>query len=162
MIVNGRLSSPRPVVSGVPQGSVLGPLLFLILINDIDKKTTYSTVSSFADDTCALNGIKDEIDACDLQNDLFHIYGWSEDNNMRFNSIKFALLRYGKNTMLKDCTSYVTPEWELIEEKQQYKDLGIEMSSNNSFESHIDKITEQAKKWLPGYLERLKLERESQ
>lgn len=51
IMVNGRLSSKRPVISGVPQGSVIGPLLFLVLISDIDEKTFYSIIASFADDT---------------------------------------------------------------------------------------------------------------
>ena len=97
VLVNGKLSSPHKVISGVPQGSVIGPLLFLVLINDIDKDTCHSTISSFADDTRAMAGLKSELDAFDLQNDLFRIYGWSQENNMCFNSIKFELLRYGRN-----------------------------------------------------------------
>ena len=51
VMVNGFLSNPVHVKSGVPQGSVLGPLLFLILISDIDKEILHSFLSSFADDT---------------------------------------------------------------------------------------------------------------
>ena len=51
VLVNGVLSEPAPVTSGVPQGSVIGPLLFLILIGDIDQNVAQSFLSSFADDT---------------------------------------------------------------------------------------------------------------
>ena len=108
-MVNGRLSVPHEVKSGVPQGSVLGPLLFLVLINDIDKDTLHSLIASFADDTRATHGIKNQMDACNLQNDLFQIYHWSNMNNMKSNSLKFELLRYGKDKDLKENTSYVTP-----------------------------------------------------
>jgi hypothetical protein len=146
VVVNGKLSSPHNVISGVPQGSVLGPLLFLILIGDIDENTVHSLISSFADDTRATKGLKNEADAADLQNDLFHIYDWSEKNNSEFNSIKFESLRYGKNEELKNSTTYITPQWELIEDKQTVKDLGITMANNCSFQQHITNITESAKR----------------
>ena len=146
VMVNGRLSSKRPVISGVPQGSVIGPLLFLVLISDIDEKTLYSMIASFADDTRATKGIQIEDDAVDLQTDLFQIYQWSIDNNMEFNSLKFELLRYGKNKELKEETSYVSPEWNVIEEKDQVKDLGITMSSDATFKAHINNIIESAKR----------------
>ena len=146
VIVNGNLSSPHQVISGVPQGSVIGPLLFLILISDIDKNTMHSTVSSFADDTRVTKGLTNEIDAVDLQNDIFQIYGWSEENNMQFNSLKFEVLRYGRNSELKDSTSYVSPEWEVIEEKSSLRDLGVTMSADTTFTEHINKIIESAKR----------------
>ena len=55
VIVNGIKSDPQPMISGVPQGSVLGPLIFLILIGDIDKDIVKAIVKSFADDTRATN-----------------------------------------------------------------------------------------------------------
>ncbi len=82
VMVKGRLSSKRSVVSGVPQGSVIGPLLFLILISDIDENTLHSLFASFADDTHVTKGITAEEDTINLQTDLFHIYQWSRDNNM--------------------------------------------------------------------------------
>ena len=68
--VNGTTSSEAQVRSGVPQGSVLGSLLFLIHISDINYEIADSTVSCSADDARMLLGIKDEEDTQMLQNDL--------------------------------------------------------------------------------------------
>ena len=68
--VNGTTSSEAQVRSGVSQGLVLGPLLFLIHISDVNYEIADSTVSCFADDTRILLGIKDEEDTHMLQNDL--------------------------------------------------------------------------------------------
>ena len=146
VVVNGKVSTPREVVSGVPQGSVLGPLIFLMLISDIDEKIEHAKVASFVDDTRATKGISTVEDATDLQNDLFRIYQWSIDNNMQFNSLKFELLRYGTNKSLKDQTCYVAPDWNLIEEKQDIRDLGINMSNSLSFRAHINNVVESAKR----------------
>ena len=70
------------VKRGVPQGSVLGPLLFLIHISDINYKIADSTVSCFADDTRILLGIKDEEDTQILQNYLRKLYKWADKKNM--------------------------------------------------------------------------------
>ena len=142
----GQLSSPRSVISGVPQGRVIGPLIFLILIGDIDENTLQSNVASFADDTRVTNGIRCEEDAVDLQGDLFHIYDWSVVNNMMFNDVKFELLRYGNNIELKESTSYVSPSFQLIEEKETVRDLGVTLSADATFKTHISNIVEAAKK----------------
>ena len=94
--VNGTTSSEAQVRSGIPQGSVIGPLLFLIHISDINYEIADSTVSCFADDTRILLGIKDEEDTQILQNDLCKLYKLADTNNMKFNANKFELLRYGK------------------------------------------------------------------
>ena len=87
MVAINRLKSSRSAVtSGVPQGTVLGPVLFLILISDISAGTDPTTrVSSFADDTRASRGIKDSEDPVKLQKDLETIYKWANDVNMEFN-----------------------------------------------------------------------------
>ena len=89
VMVNGFLSKPVKVKSGVPQGSVLGPLLFLILISDIDKDVLHSFLSSFADDTRVGKSIKNESDVLKLQEDLENVYNWAAENNMSFNNLKF-------------------------------------------------------------------------
>ena len=94
--VDGRVSALSPVISGVPQGTVLGPVLFLLHIADIARDVTARTkTSSYVDDTrasrCMLNPDKD----CQaLQEDLASIYGWAEDVNMTFNADKFECLRF--------------------------------------------------------------------
>ena len=92
-----------------PQVSVLGPLLFLVLISDIDNDITSAFLSSFADDTRVAKGIISEEDVIALQSDLQAIYKWAEDNNMAFNSPKFECLRYGNNDSIKGDTFYTTP-----------------------------------------------------
>ena len=133
---NGAASTMSQVIGSVPKGTVLGPILFLILIGDINENTN-SHVSSFADDTRVLLAITDEDDVKTLQNDLKTIYKWQETNNMQFNSNKFELLRYGKNQHIKESTSYYSPNETTIEQTQCVKDLGIQMNVTLSFTDHI-------------------------
>ena len=72
----GGLSQNSPVLSGVPQGTVLGPLLFLIMISDINKEITSSKVISFADDTRVYSNITQADDCDNLQSDLNTIYNF--------------------------------------------------------------------------------------
>ena len=101
VIVNGAKSSSSLVSSGVPQGTVLGPLLFLIMINDIDENITQSIISIFADDTRVTKTINTEEDLELFQEDLDKLFYWAESNNMTFNGTKFELLRYGHKRNLK-------------------------------------------------------------
>ena len=140
VVVNGTKSMPADVKSGVPQGSVLGPLLFLVLIGDIDREVATAFVSSFADDTRAANGISTNADVCDLQVDLDAIYHWADENNMEFNNTKFECLRYGCNNDLKACTSYKAKSGECITEVDNAKDLGVTLSSNGNFKEYIKNV----------------------
>ena len=140
VLVNNTLSAPTDVLSGVPQGSVIGPLLFLILIGDIDKDLAHSKARSFADDTRVSKSIKNVMDASKLQTDLLQIYDWAEINKMSFNEKKFDVLRYRNNDPTQDCTSYTTPSGQVIKEKTTVKDLGILMSNNLSFNSQINHV----------------------
>ena len=78
----GGISADSPVLSGVSQGTVLGPLLFLIMIADINKDISESNLISFADDTRIYTKIHDVSDCNLLQQDLNHIYDWATTNNM--------------------------------------------------------------------------------
>ena len=78
----GGISEYHPVLSGVPQGTVLGPVLFLIMISDIDKDVSASKLVIFADDTRLYSGVGDVADCDDLQLDLNAVYDWASSNNM--------------------------------------------------------------------------------
>ena len=96
VVVEGRVSSLSPVISGVPQGTVLGPVLFLLHISDIARGVSASTkTTSYVDDTRATRSIKNTQSDCQaLQQDLCSIYSWASEVNMEFNSEKFECLRY--------------------------------------------------------------------
>ena len=145
VMVNGFLSEPVNVISGVPQGSVLGPLLFLILISDINKDVLQSFLSSFADDTRIGMSITSEEDVLQLQEDLNKVYLWAQQNNMSFNENKFELLRYGLNHQIKTDTKYYGPDGSKIPEKTHVKDLGVQMSNTATFSEHINKVCEKAR-----------------
>ena len=92
--IPGGISNDSPVLSDVPQGTVLGPLLFLIMISDINKGTTSSKLVSFADDTRVYSDIAKAGDCDNLQYDMNSIYNWAVHNNMFFNSEKFHYISF--------------------------------------------------------------------
>jgi len=81
--INGTKSSWRSVLSGVPQGSVLGPLLFLVFINDLDDGIV-SWILKFADDTKMFGEVSNVVQHCQLQKDLNTLSQWSKDWQMLF------------------------------------------------------------------------------
>ena len=88
VVVNGQFSSWLPVTSGVPQGSVLGPLLFLLYINDISTVVSHSKVKLFADDVTVYKEISCPNDATLLQLDLSNIAQWAQKWLLRLNPLK--------------------------------------------------------------------------
>ena len=76
----------------MPQGTVLGPILFLLFIGDIDLDLVFARASSFADDTRVVMKVGNAHNAANLQADLETLYKWAEWNNMQFNGSKFQHL----------------------------------------------------------------------
>ena len=147
VIVNSAKSEPADVRSGVPQGSVLGPLLFVILISDIDTVTKHTRVRCFADDTRVSKTIKEDKDITEMQSDLNNIYHWSNTNKMKFNETKFELIRYKSQQTqhLQIASSYNTNTLLPIEEKEKVKDLGVKMTNDASFKVQIDEVASKLK-----------------
>src|SRR6218665_3769875 len=90
-------SSWRTVLCGVPQGSVLGPLLFVIFISDIDDGIL-SKISKFADDTKLCRAVGDDQEAAIQREDLRRMFRWSQDWQMLFNLEKCSVMHMGRET----------------------------------------------------------------
>ena len=147
VVVDGRVSSLTPVISGVPQGTVLGPILFLIHIRDIaDGLSSRTTASSFADDTRVQRGIHSHDDCSTLQADLGVIYNWAKNVYMHFNGDKFECLRLWPNQSNAPEHDYLGPDGEIIEVKDSLKDLGVYLSSDLSFKLQVEKVVTSASK----------------
>ena len=115
--VQGESSSWKEVISGVPQGSVLGPVLFIIYINDLPDIIS-STVKIFADDTKLYN--KDS--NCDIiQQDLDALFVWSTQWQLVFNVEKCKIIHFGQNNKEYQYTMH----FEDIESVEEEKDLGV-------------------------------------
>ena len=97
--VEGHLSDRVWVTSGVPQGSVLGPLLFFIMMTDIECNIFNATIGSFADDTRLWNMVTDKSSEDAMQKELEIMYQWAERNNMQYNCDKFEGMRFGNKAV---------------------------------------------------------------
>jgi len=122
---NGPASSWKNVTSGVPQGSVLGPVLFLIYINDLDDGIS-NWILKFADDTKIFGKINDSQDAENLQKDVDRLIQWSNEWQMMFNIRECKVMHIGKGQFQ---ASYSMNNI-ILDKVNQEKDLGVVIDSN--------------------------------
>ena len=148
VVVNGEFSEWAPVTSGVPQGSVLGPLLFIIYVNDMDDGIT-AKISKFADDTKLGMNVAKQGNIEELQEDLRKLGEWSEKWQMPFNANKCKVMHTGHRNphaqynLLGGC----------LEKTETEKDLGVVISSDLKFSKQCIEAEKKAQRIL-GYIKR--------
>ena len=141
VILDGKASNIAPVVSGVPQGTVLGPLLILVYINDLPEGIT-STTRLFADDSIVYRKVRSVDDCFNLQQDLDRLQQWEKRWLMSFNQVKCEVLRVHKNRKPIDYTYTIHEQPLALVENVKY--LGLNITKNLSWNKHIDIITKKA------------------
>ena len=141
--INNVCSDFLPVLSGIPQGSILGPLLFLVYINDLPKQVIVSILLLFADDTKCFKMITDINDSIELQKDLDKLDGWSIISKLLFSPSKNFLMSFKEQLT----TSYSIGT-NAIPKVSSHRDLGIIISSDLDWEPHHKHIISKAYKML--------------
>lgn len=148
--LNNCFSNRTHVTSGVPQGSVLGPLLFLIYINDIATNIT-SQIRLFADDCVLYNEISCPADISVLQSDLSKLTDWCDTWQMEINIAKTKHVKFA--SIPRPTSDQYAIRGITVDSVSSIKYLGVLFTSNLSWNAHIEHITTKACKKL-GYLKR--------
>ncbi|XP_072030407.1 uncharacterized protein [Amphiura filiformis] len=145
VVIEGEKSEEVDVISGVPQGTVLGPLLFILFVNDIGEETS-STIRLFADDALIYRHISSKADTDALQNDLHKLVDWSTKWQMRFNPAKCSLLRVAK--IKKIINSSYTMLGTELKSTDHHPYLGVELASSMDWKHHIQNVSGKAQRTL--------------
>lgn len=150
--LNGYCSSLYYTMSGVSQGSTLGPILFLIMVNDLPRVVKSAKCLMFADDLKLYLIVKSNEDTAALQGDINEVAEWSNQNRLHFNTDKCKTISF---TRLK---SPITNSYHLLgtplERVTEIKDLGLNLDSGLNFRQHIKSLSINAHKML-GFVMRM-------
>ncbi len=147
VVLDGSCSDWLPVHSGVPQGSILGPLLFLFFINDmVDVVSPESTVALFADDSKVFRQIRSVHDSVQLQSDLDNLLNWSIKWQLNFNINKCKIISINNTnqTLIHNYNLSNIP----LERVNSMNDLGLTLTPNLSWDDHIKSKIAKADKML--------------
>ena len=145
VVVDGASSSASPVKSGVPQGTVLGPLLFILYINDINANTT-SSIRLFADDALLYRIIRTEQDAEELQKDLSQLCRWADVWQMDFNATKCHLLSVTRKKV--PIRAVYSIRGVQLQQVEHHPYLGVELAADLSWGHNVDNVVPKAQRTL--------------
>ena len=132
--VSHSASGVLPVISGVPQGSMLGPLLFLIYINDLPGKLSLIKILLFADDAKCFMSISSRADCLSLQSDLSSLADWSSTWKLTFNKKKCSIIHFARGQFSVILSYHINNT--IISSVGSQKDLGVILSADMQWRSH--------------------------
>jgi len=146
VVVNQVTSKSLPVRSGVPQGTVLGPVLFLAFINDMPQSVRSSNVRLFADDAIIYRSVETSSDSEHLQHDLAALERWELDWSMSFNPAKCSHISFTRrrNPIINSYSLHETT----LEKVSSVKYLGVTLTSNLTWTHHISNVVSKANQVL--------------
>ena len=150
VLLEGEMSADLSVTSGVPQGTVMGPLLFLLYINDMPN-VVRSNVRLFADDAIIYREISNQDDSLSLQKDLDALCEWSKAWQMSFNTTKCHAMHVTHKT--KPLLMDYNMDGHTLLSVNHHPYLGIELSKDINWATHINQVANKANKIL-GLLKR--------
>ena len=153
--VLGKTSNLLPVISGVPQGSILGPLMFLIYVNDLATVSVNSSIALFADDTKCYRPVMNIDDGRLLQEDLDRITLWCQDWRMDLNQSKCTVMSITRNVS-PVISSYMLQNAP-VQRNDAQKDLGILVCKDLKWNCHVLEAASKANRML-GFIRRSTLE----
>ena len=144
VVVNGQKSDWNTVISGIPQGSILGPILFIIFVNDFSD-VVGCTCKLFADDCKLYNEISSRAEQQQLQEDIDRLCQWSKDWLLKFNIKKCKIVSFGPEKFHADYQMMDDDGTihQLAREDSE-KDLGVLFTNNLNFEKHINNTVNKA------------------
>ena len=153
VIINGVNSEWYDVTSGVPQGSILGPTLFLLYVNDISMSIKRSELLLFADDAKLFKEIHCYNDCLDLQNDINEFSKWCNTWCMQLSLDKCFQMNFSLKRSLNISFDYEM-NGTYLESVKTMKDLGVHFTYNLNFSFHISKIVKKSYQML-GFMKRV-------
>ncbi len=136
VLLNGSPSDWSDVISGVPQGSVIGPVLFVIFINDMPASLN-NFISLFADDAKLYGKSTSPEDHLSIQQDLSQLQKWSDEWQLKFNETKCKVLYMGNNNRKLQYTMDTIDKTVTLDESTNERDLGVLVDNNLTFDEHI-------------------------
>jgi hypothetical protein len=151
--LEGTHSTSAAVSSGVPQGTVLGPLLFLAYINDLPDDVKHSKTRLFADDSLLHREIKSKRDQTLLQQDLDALASWEESWQMSFNASKCNTIHIAQGKRKEAAPFGYKLHGQILESVNSSKYLGVTINSKLNWSEHVENVSANGKKKV-GFLRR--------
>jgi hypothetical protein len=146
VVVEGIQSDWLPVISGVPQGSILGPLLFLLYINDMPSVAQHTSLALFADDSKCYKKISHISDCVQLQNDIDALFEWSQKWDLKFHPSKCQIICVTRKRNVIEFDYKMNGV--TLERINSIKDLGIDISSTLVWDDHVNRVVAKCNKKL--------------
>ena len=152
VLINGLASHTLPVHSGVPQGSILGPLLFVLFIDDMTTMDSQGTdLALYADDTKIWREITCDQDQLVLQNDIDRLYEWSVINKMNFHPQKCKVVSITNKSLVYPLPFYehfYSLNGELLNYENSENDLGVIITNKLSWNAQCESLVQKANQRL--------------